>query len=65
MTQMTPPQGPQMALTGLNGGGGEIDWSNVQEAQRQAMLAGQEAMEQSRKGLMEVKEAILRRAQLQ
>jgi len=46
-------------------GGGEIDWGRVQEIQKQAMLAGQEAMEQSRKGLMEVKEAIQRRTQMQ
>ena len=65
MTKMTHPPEAQMALTGLKGGGVEIDWGYVQEAQRQAMVAGQEAMEQSRKGLMEVKEAILRRAQMQ
>ena len=49
----------------MGGHGGEIDWGRIQEVQRQAMLAGQEAMEQSRKGLLEVKEAIQRRTQMQ
>lgn len=59
MTTITSPRG------GGHVGGGEIDWGRVQEIQKQAMLAGQEAMEQSRKGLMEVKEAIQRRTQMQ
>ncbi|KAL0047113.1 hypothetical protein WJX82_006948 [Trebouxia sp. C0006] len=59
MTTITSPRG------GEHVGGGEIDWGRVQEIQKQAMLAGQEAMEQSRKGLMEVKEAIQRRTQMQ
>lgn len=59
MTMVTSPRGSEHV------GGGEIDWGRVQEIQKQAMLAGQEAMEQSRKGLMEVKEAIQRRTQMQ
>ena len=59
MTTVTSSRG------GEHVGGGEIDWGRVQEIQKQAMLAGQEAMEQSRKGLMEVKEAIQRRTQMQ
>ena len=62
---MTQPHGPQLGLAGPTGGGGDIDWGKVQEAQRQALIAGQEAMEQSTRGLMEVREAIQRRAQLQ
>ncbi len=59
MTTITSPRGVEHV------GGGEIDWGRVQEIQKQAMLAGQDAMEQSRKGLMEVKEAIQRRTQMQ
>lgn len=60
---MTTRADPQEGHMG--GHGGEIDWGRIQEVQRQAMLAGQEAMEQSRKGLLEVKEAIQRRTQMQ
>ncbi|DBB00997.1 TPA: hypothetical protein ACH3X1_000902 [Trebouxia sp. C0004] len=59
MTTITSPRGGEYV------GGAEIDWGRVQEIQKQAMLAGQEAMEQSRKGLMDVKEAIQRRTQMQ
>ena len=65
MTKVTQPQGTQVALSGPSMVGGEIDWGKVQEAQNQAMIAAQESMEQSRRGLMEVKEAIQRRAQMQ
>ena len=61
MTTMTHSEGGYAVGTGL---GSEIDWARGQEVQRQALLAGQEAMEQSRRGLMEVKEAILRRTQM-
>ena len=62
---MTNPQGAQMALSGPSGVGGEIDWRKVQQVQKQAMITAQESMEQSRRGLMEVREAIQRRAQMQ
>lgn len=65
MTQVTHFQRPQVTLSGPSGVGGEIDWAKVQEAQSQAMIATQESMEQSRRGLMEVKEALQRRAQMQ
>lgn len=65
MTQVTNLQGTQMALSGPSGVGGEIDWGKVQEIQKQAMITAQESMEQSRRGLMEVREAIQRRAQMQ
>lgn len=65
MTSMTNPQGAQMALSGPSGVGGEIDWGKVQQVQKQAMITAQESMEQSRRGLMEVREAIQRRAQMQ
>lgn len=62
MTNMTHPHGGYVVDTDH---GVEVDWARVQEVQRQAMVAGQEAMEQSRRGLMEVKEAIQRRTQMQ
>ena len=65
MTSLTRPQGAQMALSGPSGVGGEIDWGKVQQVQKQAMITAQESMEQSRRGLMEVREAIQRRAQMQ
>lgn len=65
MTQVTNLQGSQMALSGPSGVGGEIDWGKVQEVQKQAMITAQESMEQSRRGLMEVREAIQRRAHMQ
>lgn len=65
MTQVTNLQGAQMALNGPSGVGGEIDWGKVQQVQKQAMITAQESMEQSRRGLMEVREAIQRRAQMQ
>ena len=58
MTKTSHPESDHM-------GGGEIDWAKIQQVQKQAMLAGQEAMAQSRKGLMEVREAIQRRVQMQ
>lgn len=65
MTQVTNLQRARMALSGPSGVGGEIDWGKVQEIQKQAMITAQESMEQSRRGLMEVREAIQRRAQMQ
>ena len=65
MTKVTNPQGAQMALSGPSGIGGEIDWGKVQQVQKQAMITAQESMEQSRRGLMEVREAIQRRTQMQ
>lgn len=62
---MTRFQGPQVTLSGPSGVGGEIDWAKVQQVQNQALIATQESMEQSRRGLMEVKEALQRRAQMQ
>ena len=65
MSKVTNPQGAQMALSGPSGVGGEIDWGKVQQVQKQAMITAQESMEQSRRGLMEVREAIQRRTQMQ
>ena len=64
MTKVTNPQGAQMTLSSPSGVGGQIDWGKVQQVQKQAMITAQESMEQSRRGLMEVRKAIQRRAQM-